>query len=116
MFLCSVMFSSLDSQKGDLFLLHSIAVTSPSNIKFCQLPSDELVLYVMTENPATPFIVYNYRGLAGFKEWLVASTLPLIKDFFPVTDNNNDKHLVVMTNHEKIMVLEALFKGKEIYS
>lgn len=43
--------------------------------------SQELVLYALTESHARPFVVYKYTGVTLFRQWFVASTLPIGRQF-----------------------------------
>lgn len=38
--------------------------------------TQELVLYILTENLVRPLVVYKFAGIEGFRQFFVATTLP----------------------------------------
>ncbi|XP_071452916.1 uncharacterized protein [Hetaerina americana] len=88
----------------------NLEVTLPWAVKFSVLPSDELVLYVATKNPKKPFIVYLYKGVAGFKELTYAAHAPTYSQIttFNAGHWNN---LVVLSSAEETKFFKPAFKG-----
>nr|CAI5837944.1 unnamed protein product [Callosobruchus analis] len=90
-----------------------IQLATPVQVSFSVLPSDELVLYVVTEDTGVEaFNVYIYEGIFGFNPKVKQSILSRITgiDRFSI----NDKHFVVAKYKDAIGILEAVFKGHKI--
>ncbi|XP_044255131.1 uncharacterized protein LOC123005441 [Tribolium madens] len=91
----------------------SLELDAPIQVEFSILPSNELVLYVVTDNPTQPLLVYRYEGIAGFKLALAASTLPkiLYMNLFMGGDN---QHFIIAQSYDEINVIQAIFKGEKV--
>ncbi|XP_046394283.1 uncharacterized protein LOC124162007 [Ischnura elegans] len=88
----------------------NLDVTLPLEVKFSLLPSDELVLYVSTKNPSKPFIVYIYKGVAGFEELTYAAHAPTLSQIttFNVGTWNS---FVALDGVGGTKLLQPVFKG-----
>ncbi|CAH0560860.1 unnamed protein product [Brassicogethes aeneus] len=85
---------------------------APHKVQFSILPSNELVLYVLTESPTEPFIVYIYNGISGFTEIIKGSTVPKARYLKTFTLNNN---VFVATVHkDEISIMQGIFKGNKL--
>lgn len=91
-----------------MVLIQQIFIVAPSKVEFAILPSSELVLYVLSENRATPFLIFVYKGIAGFEHLYTETTLPLITSMASVTDEEK-RHFVILTNKVKALILQAHF-------
>ncbi|XP_015834885.2 uncharacterized protein clos isoform X1 [Tribolium castaneum] len=90
----------------------SLELDAPIQVEFSVLPSNELILYVVTDNPTQPLLVYRYEGIAGFKLALAGSTLPkiLYMNLFMGGDN---QHFIIAQSYDEINVIQAIFKGEK---
>lgn len=91
----------------------SLELNAPIQVEFTRLPSEELVLYVVSDNPTQPLIVYRYEGVAGFREILKGSTLPKIK-YINLFKSVENKHFIIAQGFKKVYVIEAVFKGDKM--
>ncbi|KFB50075.1 AGAP011897-PA-like protein [Anopheles sinensis] len=58
------------------FTQHQLILTKvPKQLQFSVLPSNELLLYTLTENWLHPLVVYRYEGVTGFREVLTSNTI-----------------------------------------
>uniref|UniRef100_A0A1B6CEN9 VWFD domain-containing protein n=1 Tax=Clastoptera arizonana TaxID=38151 RepID=A0A1B6CEN9_9HEMI len=92
------------SQK--LILFRKLFIVAPSKVMFAITPNFELVLYVLTQNKATPFLVYAYKGLGGFELIYTDGTLPLMSNIAFVNDENG-RHFVILLNKFNTKILYA---------
>ncbi|XP_025829762.1 uncharacterized protein LOC108740183 isoform X2 [Agrilus planipennis] len=99
---------NLKTQQFDKY--QDIQLQSPFQIKFSILPSDELVLYVLTNTPTQPFIVFVYKGIVGFKEKIIASTLPKLDEIHCFSPSH--RHFVYAKSGDNTLLMEASFIGK----
>lgn len=91
----------------------SLELDAPIQVEFSVLPSNELVLYVVTDNPTEPLLVYRYEGIAGFKLTVTGSTLPkifYINQFMGVAN----QHFIIAQSYGEINVIQAVFKGEKV--
>lgn len=96
------------AEKGDYYQFQKISIKLPKQIEFSVLPSQELVLYVLTENPIQPFIVYRYAGVEGFKEFVLGSTLPKGHHFTVMTNQAYRKEFVVFNANGDALIIEGV--------
>ncbi|XP_031339518.1 uncharacterized protein LOC116168016 [Photinus pyralis] len=102
-----------DEDKGYFVKFQDIAVSVPIHVKFAELPTKELVLYISTHNPTQPLIVYQYQGISKFVNKFVATTIhhsSVIKSF----NAPDNRHFVLSTSRRETSVIEAVFKGKKM--
>lgn len=86
----------------------TIRVAIPVQTKFSILPSSELVLYVLTKNPKHSMIAYSYKGVYGFKEFVVGSTIPKGDSLSILKDINSQKEFVGIISNANILIIEAV--------
>jgi len=89
-------------------LWSEVNVNSPTRIKFSILPTNQLVLYVLTNSPSSPFIVYAYKGEEGMQKLLKSATTPISTMINAFNFENN--HYVALTHESTITLLQAIFK------
>lgn len=79
-------------------------------LRFAVLTSDELVLYVLTSNPASPIIVYQYSGIAGFTELIGTSIAPIGSKLATVELRDVDKNFAMMLTADETLIIEAVIQ------
>ncbi|XP_050067709.1 uncharacterized protein LOC126556488 [Anopheles maculipalpis] len=58
------------------FAQHQLILTKlPKQLQFSVLPSNEMLLYTLTQNWLHPLVVYRYEGVTGFREILTTNTI-----------------------------------------
>jgi hypothetical protein len=90
-------------------LVQTIQHKIPRKLQFSILPTQELILYALQENPTQPLIIYKYTGITYFKEVLTYS--PLIAnavDFVPIQIYEETELLAVVQKPNQILVVEAV--------
>jgi hypothetical protein len=99
------------STGGDLFHhFQTIAVKIPIQAEFSVLPTQELMLYVVTNNPTQPIYVYQYAGAAGFKEFIHTSMIPRGQAMQVVQLAELQKEFVALTAKDEVVLIEACMK------
>lgn len=93
---------------SDFQYFHTISVAIPIQTKFTILASSELVLYVLTKNPKHSMIAYSYKGVYGFKEFVVGSTIPRGDSLSVLKDMNSQKEFVGIISNENVLIIEAV--------
>lgn len=88
-----------------------IELDAPLQVEFTVLPSNELVLYILTENPTAPFVVYMYNGISGFTEAIVGSTVP--QTLFMNTFTLNNDIFIAAYHDDRINIMKGIFKGNK---
>lgn len=86
----------------------TIRVAIPVQTKFSIIPSAELILYVLTKNPKHSMIAYSYKGVYGFKEFVVGSTIPKGDSLSVLKDINSQKEFVGIISNENVLIIEAV--------
>lgn len=87
-----------------------ITVEAPIQVEFLILPSQELILYILTDNPAKPLIVYMYQGLERFKlkhEMMSLSRIRNMKAF----NTNDGNSFVSAANDKGTTLIRSYFRG-----
>ncbi|KAG8269923.1 hypothetical protein J6590_096651 [Homalodisca vitripennis] len=95
----------------ELQLEQRLPTISPKKVLFAELPSGESVLYVASDNPASPLEVFLYRGILGYLWFAVEASLPCPVDVHAVTDHDH-RHFVIVTSDKRACVLQAQFEGE----
>lgn len=90
----------------------TLLVNAPIQVEFSVLPTDELVLYVLTDSVTEPFIVYQYEGISGFKKKIVASHVPKSNQMRQFTTKTN-QHFVILNGDNEIRIIQGVFKGEK---
>lgn len=93
---------------SDFQYFQTIRVAIPIQTKFSILPSSELILYVLTKNPKHSMIAYSYKGVYGFKEFVVGSTIPKGDLLSVLKDMNSQKEFVGIISNENVLIIEAV--------
>jgi hypothetical protein len=90
-------------------LVQTIQHKIPRKLQFSILPTQELILYALQDNPTQPLIIFKYTGITYFKEVLTYS--PLIAnavDFVPIQIYEETELLAVVQKPNQILVVEAV--------
>lgn len=93
---------------SEFLYFQTISVAIPVQTKFSILPSSELILYVLTKNPKHSMIAYSYKGVYGFKEFVVGSTIPKGDSLSVLKDINSQKEFVGIISNENVLIIEAV--------
>ncbi|XP_074037516.1 closca [Leptinotarsa decemlineata] len=106
-----VIIRRFDKNLEEFVIWQTIKLKTPVQIEFALLPTQELVLYITTENPAEPFNVYIYEGISDFSRNVGGSTIPNIINMNQFSLKNG--HFVVVKHYYEIGVIQAVFKGSK---
>lgn len=85
---------------------------APIQVEFSILPTNELILYVLTNSVTEPLIVYQYEGIFGFSRKIVAAGVPNssgLKQFSTV----QNRHFVILQHGDSATVIRAIYKGSK---
>lgn len=87
-------------------------IRAPIEVKFSVLPSNELLLYILTRDPTEPLKAFIYEGIFGFKERLVTTKTMRITDIDPF-NTIEKKHFIIAQNKDLMIatVIKGIFKG-----
>lgn len=88
--------------------LQIIQVKSPMQVQFTLLASDDILLYVLTNNPVQSVIVYQYSGVAGFKEFVTGSTIPKGKSMTVIKLPDQREYLSLLTENGIVFIEPVL--------
>lgn len=83
---------------------------APRFVSFQHLPTGQLALYVLTDNPARAFLVYLYRGIEGFVEETAGLAVHPGKFLSPFNSEND--HFVGIAGDGFSQLLQAHFLGR----
>lgn len=92
-------------------LVQTIQQKIPRKIEFSILPTQDLILYALTDNPTQPLIIYKYSGITYFKEFLTYS--PLISNAIDITAiqiYDEIELLAVVSKPNQITLIEAVMQ------
>lgn len=102
----------LNRENDVMVRYQSLLVENPVNVHLDFLPTSELVLYVLSLNPAKPFTVFLYRGVQGFVEETSGPSLYTGERLDSFT-NDAKQHFVTISGFGRGQVLRAGFKGNK---
>jgi hypothetical protein len=74
------------------------------------LPTKELMLYILTNNPTQPIIIYQYAGAAGFKEFIQTSMIPRGQYLQVIQMPELHKEFVALSGKDELVLIEACMK------
>lgn len=89
---------------SDFGPLQTINIRMPRQVAFTILGSGDILLYVVTENPAQAVIVFQYSGAAGFKEFITSTTVPRGKEISIVKLPHGREYAALLTEKEVVFV------------
>lgn len=90
----------------------SIQLNAPIQVEFAVLPSQELVLFSLTESSSKPLVVYEYSGISGFSRKIVASGITQSVSMRHFTTADQQHFVVLRLINGAIAVFKAVFKGQ----
>lgn len=102
------------SAHGSYEHIQTIQVDIPTQIEIATVhASGELVLYMLTENRIRPLIVFKYTGITLFREFFVATTLPLGRRFRLIGPTKDDDRgatelIAVIGTNRKVDIIETV--------
>lgn len=112
MILTYLIFSRFNIHTNQFEHWETVLVNAPLHVEFSVLPTDELVLYVLTDSVTEPLIVYQYEGISGFKKKIVASGLSKSNNMRQYT-TKTDQHFVLLKSDNEITIIQGVFKGEK---
>ncbi|XP_018568702.1 uncharacterized protein LOC108908983 [Anoplophora glabripennis] len=112
MHLGRVVIRRFDKKTQEFKIWQNIRLATPTHLEFSVLPSEELVLYILTDNPSEPLIVYVYEGISGFSKKIVGSAIPNVIRMNQFSINN--MHFVVTQHFNYANIIQAVFKGEKL--
>lgn len=90
-------------------LVQSFILENPSVVKFSVIPSGDLLLYILTRNPAKAFSVFIFAGASYFEEVVGSSTIINNgKDLSVISVDGKREFIAVVSN--EIYVIEVIIK------
>lgn len=92
--------------------MQKLEVSAPIQVEFSILPTNELILYVLTTSATEPLIVYEYEGIFGFSKKIVAAWVPNssgLKQFSTL----QDRHFAILQHGDSATVIRAIYKGSK---
>ncbi|XP_063696003.1 uncharacterized protein LOC134827336 [Culicoides brevitarsis] len=99
------------ARKGAEFThFQTISIKIPLKVVFSKLESNDLLMYVLTNNPSQSIIVYQYTGAAGFKEFIASSTLPRGKGIQMVRMPDEKREILAIITEKDVMFVEPILK------
>lgn len=104
-------YSRYDKKTEKFVTLQELKVNVPVDVQFSILPSDELLLYILTENPTEPF-AFMYEGIFGFVQKIFFTTTININSLTHFTDQKKQQHFLLAQNEEMCTVIQGVFKGR----
>ncbi|XP_056638010.1 uncharacterized protein LOC130446041 isoform X2 [Diorhabda sublineata] len=104
-----VVIRRIKNLSKSLQIFQTIDISTPTKVELALLPSKEIALYIITENPSEPLTSYIYKGVQGFLKKIERPTLPKVSDLNSFSFDNH--HFVVLKNDKEVKVLQAVFKG-----
>ncbi|XP_055679370.1 uncharacterized protein LOC129787669 [Lutzomyia longipalpis] len=87
-----------------------VQIEAPIRIQFSILPTGEFVLYILTGNPSQPLIVLIYSGMAGFRQFAVASTIPRGHRLSVIKYPQFRKEFVAVLSASEATLIEAVMR------
>lgn len=103
----------MDTHLKRFYKWQNVDVNAPIQAEFAILPSNELVLYVITDDPSSPLIVYVYEGIFQFQRKIVTTTVSKILNLQTLT-TLDFKHYILVQNLNESLVIQAAFKGERL--
>lgn len=82
-------------------------------MEFAVLPSQELLLFSLTESSTQPLIVYEYSGISGFTQKIVASGLGKSISMKQFVTREQEHFIVLRLVSDVVLVLRGIFKGQQ---
>ena len=103
--------SSSLHDKIEFVHIQSIKDKIPSKTEFSILPSSDLLLYVLTNNPLQPLLVYGFNGINNFNETVVSSTTVTNGvDMTSIKIDQDVEILSIISKNNEVVLIEAVMK------
>lgn len=89
--------------------VQSFVLENPFIVKFSVIPSGDLLLYILTRNPAKAFSAYKYAGASFFEEIIGSSTIINNgRDLSIINIDGKSEFIAVVSND--VFIIEAVIK------
>lgn len=99
------------SKKGKYNHLQSVGADISIKAEFSHLPTNDITLYVLTNNLTKALIVYKYSGITNFRKMMSATTIPQGQEIFVLKAAVIDKEFVaIAVPGHSLMIIEAILK------
>lgn len=86
---------------SDFTAMQTINIRLPKEVKFTVLEvTNDILLFVLTQNPTQSVGIYQYSGVAGFKEFATSSTTPRGNSISVVKLPSAKEYLAVIASQE----------------
>lgn len=95
----------------DFTHFQTINIKIPVKVEFSLLPTKDMLLYVMTNNPTQSIIVYQYSGAAGFTEYISSSTIPKGRTINVVKLPEYGRELLAIITDIDVLFIEPVLKN-----
>lgn len=90
-------------------LVQSFELENPFLVQFTEIPSGDLLLYILTRNPGKTFNVYKYAGASYFVETIGISTIVnTASDLCTISIDDHSEFIAVVS--KDIFIIEAVMK------
>lgn len=90
----------------------SVLIDAPLQVEFAVLPSQELILFILKDSAKSSLVIYEYNGISGFTEKIVAAGIPKAVNIRHFCTADSEHFLVVRLVGGQTIVLRAIFKGQ----
>lgn len=111
MFIDKFEFITSSIDKIEFMHIQSIKDKIPSKTEFSILPSSDLLLYVLTNNPIQSLMVYRFNGINNFNETVVTSTTTTNGiDMRPIKIDHDLEMLSIISKNNEVVLIEAVMK------
>lgn len=100
------------SEHDNINFIHaqSINLENPFIVRFSVIPSGDLLLYILTKNPAKALSVHKYAGASDFEEIIGSSTIINNGRDLSVINIDGKREFIAVVSNE-IFIIEAVVKA-----
>ncbi|GJQ87584.1 hypothetical protein Trydic_g17425 [Trypoxylus dichotomus] len=98
---------------GSFMHWQDIPIEAPIQVEFAILPSNELVLHVLTNDLIEPLRIYIYEGVNGFQQRHFATSFGEIHRMKQFNTIGN-QHFISVWHNNQISLIESYLKGYKI--
>lgn len=97
----------------DFISVQSFEVENPFKLQFSTIPTGDLLLYILTNQPGKALVVYVHAGASHFTKF-IGEAVTIINngiDLVPISiEEKNEKHEIVLIVSKEIYVIKAVLK------
>lgn len=113
---CSVkrLHFRFDSRLSQFVTYQMMNLNAPIQVEFSLLPSDELILYVVTDNPVEPLVTLRYEGVSGFVKTDIFKAISTTTGMIQFTTEMQE-HFVITQHEGEFTIRKGVFVGRKKY-